>query len=366
MLGMIKVNLLRRWARTTLTALGVAVGVTTIVALLAVTGGLSRSAGDLSHLGRADFGVFQAGLADLTASSLPDSVVPRIEALPGVAAAVPVQIVAHAVAADSSVLLFGAEPSSFLTRRLVLTAGRPPHGAELFVGFGAASRLHVAPGRVLVVGGRRFPVAGIYRSGISLEDSGVVLPLATTQRLAHRPGEVSMVAISIAPGHRETQVEAQVQRAIPGTLALGDPGEVARVDTNSRIITQAAIIIAVLALLLGAVVVINTMAMAVIERRREFGVLAALGWSRPRIARLILGESLAISLTGAAIGLVLGALASELVVHALAAATFVAPYVSPWVLARGLLVGLALGVLGAMFCVWQVMRVPLLRAINRS
>ena len=38
--------------------------------------------------------------------------------------------------------------------------------------------------------------------------------------------------------------------------------EVARVDTNSRVISKAAIIIAVLALLLGAVVVINTMAMA--------------------------------------------------------------------------------------------------------
>jgi putative ABC transport system permease protein len=366
MLGMIKVNLLRRWGRTTLTALGVAVGVTTVVALLAVSAGLSRSAADLAHLGRADFGVFQAGLADLTASSLPDSAVPRIEALPGVAAASPVQITAHALPADSSVLLFGAEPSSFLTRRLVPVSGHRPQGAELLVGVGAAGRLHAAPGRSLVVDGHTFPVAGIYRSGIALEDAGVVLPLALTQRLAGRPGAISMVAISIAPGYAETRVEAEVERAVPGTLALGDPSEVARVDTNSRIITKAGLIIAVLAVLLGAVVVINTMAMAVIERRREFGVLSALGWSRARIARLILGESLALSLAGAVIGLGLGALASELVVHALAAATFVTPSISPWVLARGLLVGLALGVMGAMFCVWQVMRVPLLGALNRA
>ena len=110
---------------------------------------------------------------------------------------------------------------------------------------------------------------------------------------------------------------------------------------------------------------INTMAMAVTERRREFGVLAALGWSRLRIGRLILGETMTISLIGAAAGLALGALASGLVVRALAAATFVSPYVSLWVLARGMLVGFGLGVLGALFCVWQVMRVPLLRAINR-
>ena len=366
MIGIIKVNLLRRWGRTALTALGVAVGVTTVVALLAVTSGLSRSAGDLARLGRADFRVFQAGLADLTASSLPDSVVRRIQALPAIADASPVQIVSGTVPRDSSVLLFGAETHSFLTKRLVLVAGHEPPGPELFVGVGAARRLHVAPGQSLVVGGRAFPIAAIYRSGISLEDGGVELPLATTQQISRRPGEISMVAISIAPGYRETDLERTIERALPGTVALGDPNEVARVDTNSRTISKAAIIIAVLSLLLGAVVVINTMAMAVIERRQEFGVLAAMGWSRMRIGRLILGESLAVSLAGAAVGLGLGALGSELVVHALSAATFVSPYVSLWVLARGLLVGFGLGVLGALFCVWQVMRVPLLRAINRS
>jgi putative ABC transport system permease protein len=366
MLGIVRVNLLRRWGRTALTGLGVAVGVTTVVALLALTGGLSRSAGDLARLGRADFGVFQAGLADLTASSLPGSIVPRIEATPGVAAASPVQIVSGSVAGDSSILLFGLEPKSFIMRRLVLVAGREPRGNELLVGVGAARRLHTAPGRSLVVGGRAFPVAGIVRSGIALEDGGVELPLATTQALSRRPGEVSTVAVSISPGYREADLERSIERAVPGTVALGDPSEVARVDTNSRIISKAAITIAVLALLLGAVVVINTMAMAVIERRTEFGVLAALGWSRFRIVRLILGETMAISFAGALVGLGLGVLASGLVVHALAAATFVSPYVSPWVLARGMLVGFALGVLGALFCAWQVLRVPLVRAINRS
>ena len=100
-----------------------------------------------------------------------------------------------------------------------------------------------------------------------------------------------MVAFAISPGYREADLERAIERALPGTLALGDPGEVARVDTKSRIISKAAVTIAMLALLLGAVVVINTMAMAVIERRTEFGVLAALGWSRSRIVRLILGET---------------------------------------------------------------------------
>jgi putative ABC transport system permease protein len=366
MLAMIRANLLRRWGRTALTALGVAVGVTTIVALLALTGGLSRSAGDLAKLGRADFGVFQAGLADLTASSMPASIVPRIEAVPGVAAAAPLQVVSHAVAADSAILVFGAEPQSFLARRLVLVAGRSAAGSELMVGSRVAARLHIRPGQTLVIDQRALRVAGVYRSGISLEDAGFVLPLALTQQLSRRPGEISMIAISIAPGYREVDLERGIERAVPGTLALGDPGEVARVDTNSRIINKGAIIIAVLALLLGAVVVINTTAMAVIERRREFGVLAAVGWSPARIARLILGESVAVSLVGTGVGLAVGALASLLLVDALAAAVFVSPAITLWVIGRGLLVGFALGVLGSLFSMWQVMRVPTLKALQRE
>ena len=366
MLAMIRVNLLRRWERTVLACLGVAVGVTTVVALLAVTSGLARSAGDLARLGRADFGVFQGGLADLTASSLPASVVARVDRVAGVADVSPVQIVANAVAADRSILVFGSQSSSFLTRRLVIVSGHMPQGAEALVGSAAADRLHVSAGGQLTILGRSFRVAGIYRSGISLEDAGVELPLATTQALSDRPGEETMLAISIAPGFRESEVEQAVEHTMPGTVALGDPSEVSRVDTNSRTISKAAIIIAALALVLGAVVVINTMAMAVVERRREFGVLSAIGWTRAQIARLILGETMAVSLAGAIVGLGLGALAGELVVGALAAGSFVSPDVTLSVLARGLIVGIALGVLGALSCMWQVMRVPLLRTLQRS
>lgn len=361
---MVAANLLRRWGRTVLTALGVAVGVTTVVALLSVTGGVSRSAGDLAKLGQADFGVFQAGISDLTASSLPASIVPRIRARAGIAAASPIQIVPHAVATDSSILLFGADLHSAFIRRLVLVSGHLPRGQELLVGSGVAARLHASVGHPVEVGGQAFPVAGIYRSGTSLADAGVVLGLATSQRLSGRPGEISMVAVSVAPGYRDVDVERDVSRTVPGTVSVGDPSEVARVDTNSRVLSKAALIIAALALLLGAVVVVNTMAMAVIERRRQFGLLAVVGWSRTRIAGLILAEAIAVSLVGALVGLGLGALASELVVRALAAATFVAPDVTPWVLARGLLVGFALGVIGALVSVWRVMRVPPLKAIS--
>ena len=365
MTAIIRANLLRRWGRTLLTALGVAVGVTTTVALLALTGGLSRSAGDLAKLGHADFAVFQQGVGDLTASVLPSSIVPRVARVPGVARTAPIQVVVGAVAADSSLLTFGAQLDSFLARRLVITAGHLARGSEVMIGAGAASHLHVAPGGHLRVDGHRLTVAGIYSSGNSLEDGGVVLSLPVSQRLSRRPGQISVIAVLIAPGFPESAVETQIRRSIPGTDPIADSAEASRVDTNSRLLTKAALVIAVLALLLGAVVVINTMAMAMIERRTEFGVLAAVGWTRKRIGCLILGETVAVGLGGALVGLGLGALASELLVQALTASTFVTPAITPWVLGRGLLVGFALGVLGALFALWRILRTPTLKALQR-
>jgi putative ABC transport system permease protein len=366
-LGLTSANLLRRWGRSALAALGIAVGVTTVVALLALTQGLEDSAGDLAHLGRADLGVFQGGLADLTASSLPASSLGRIRGLPGVAEATPVQILPGAVSSEPSLLTFGAEPSSFLSRRLVILSGHGGlSGEEVMAGSGAASTLHLHVGQTLTVSGRPLRVAGIFRSGIPLEDAGIVIPLTLSRELSGTPEALSMVGVSIAPGYTEKQVKGQIEQAVPGAAAIGAPGEVERVDTNSRIIHEAAVIVAILALVLGAVVVLNTMAMAVIERRSEFGVLTALGWSRLRISRLLLGESMALSLIGVAVGLGLGVAAAELVVRALEIGVFVSPSITAWVLVRGLLVGIALGVLGALFASWRVMRMPLLEALGRA
>jgi len=76
--GLVRKNLLRRPVRTLLTAAGVALGVGLIVALLSIAAGTKRTAGDLIHFGRADFGLFQSGVSDATKSLLPVSLEQRI------------------------------------------------------------------------------------------------------------------------------------------------------------------------------------------------------------------------------------------------------------------------------------------------
>ena len=85
-------NLLRRAARTLLTAVGVGLGVSLIVALLATISGVHRTAGDLMRVGRADFGLYQADASDFPRSLLQDSLARKVAAEPGVAAVTKVKL----------------------------------------------------------------------------------------------------------------------------------------------------------------------------------------------------------------------------------------------------------------------------------
>src|SRR6266516_1436313 len=152
--GLVVRNLLRRPSRTSLTAAGVALGVALIVALLSVTAGAKKTAYQLIHVGRADFGLFQAGASDLTLSRLPESLADEVARQPGVAA----------------------------TGRFYLSVTNAGH--------------------TVAVGRRRFRVAGVFHTGDPFEDGGIVLPLRVVQRLAGRPGDVTTISVAVSLGAR--------------------------------------------------------------------------------------------------------------------------------------------------------------------
>src|SRR5213076_1826872 len=100
--------MLRRKARTLATAVGIALGVGTIVALLSVGSGLKRTAGQLVHLGFADIGIFQSGVSDPTASILPTSLASRLEKRPDVYQATPLLLIIEGVKQNPAAVVFGA------------------------------------------------------------------------------------------------------------------------------------------------------------------------------------------------------------------------------------------------------------------
>jgi putative ABC transport system permease protein len=365
-LGLILTNLARRLGRTILTAFGVGVGVATIVALLSLSAGLTQTASGLVHLGGSDLGVFQNGVADPTASLLPISVVSRLDSNRDVASATPLLLVVNGVKADPSSIVFGADPNGFFQSRLVFVSGRPASGAEIEIGNRLSSTLHLHVGDRLAINGHSFAIAGVYHSGVLFEDLGAVLPLAVAQQISGRQGETTTVAVELAPGIGPTAATRSIRSELPGTLVIADAGEAARAGANEALIHNATLVIIIIALIIGAVSVTNTMAMSVLERQGELALLSAMGWSGGRVATLIVGEGIGVSLLGAALGLLLGVLGSQLLVDAMGVGAYVSPSITGWGLGRGLLVGVSIGVLGGIYPAIRVTRMPPLKGLARA
>jgi len=373
MLAIILTNLRRRLTRTLLTAAGIAVGVATIVALLSFTQGLSESAAGFVHLGGAELGVFQANVSEPATSLLPESTVGRLRALPQVADATPLLLIVEGVKRDPAAVVFGAEPDGFFSRQLVIVAGRRPnevseatHAAahQALIGDRLAAQLKLGPGGVLAVKGRAYTVVGVYHSGILFEDAGAILGLRDAQALTQRAGEATDVIVSLSPGAHTDATAKAIERALPGTQTITNAQQAVRAGANGTLISKAILAIVAIAIIVGVIGVANTMAMAIAERRAELGLLSTVGWSPVRVAGLILGEGVAVSVLGAAGGLLLGVIGGDLLVRALGVSSYVSPSVTAWGLGRGLLVGVAIGVLGGIYPAWRVTRMTPLKALS--
>ncbi len=365
MLAIITVNLLRSRARTIFTAGGIAVGVATIVALLSFTQGLRDTADEFIHLGGSELGVFQANVSDPTASILPTSLVGQIAARSDVARATPLLLMVETIKSDPAAVVFGADPGGFFTHNLVLVAGtRPRSGTpEILIGDRLAEQLHLAPGEVLHVNGRALRVAGVYHSGVLFEDSGAVLAIDLARAMTGRSGEQTDVVVQLAPGAHASTTGSAIERSFPGTQVISDPQQALRVGADGTLISNAILVIVAIALIVGAISVANTMAMSVMERQGELALLSTVGWSPTRVASLIFGEGIAVSMLGAALGLLIGVIGGGLLVHALGVSAYVSPSVTAWGLGRALLVGVAIGVLGGIYPAWRVTRMTPLKAL---
>ena len=109
-------------------------------------------------------------------------------------------------------------------------------------------------------------------------------------------------------------------------------------DTETRLTSAMAWGTSIVAIGLSLVAMLNTMLMSVLERTKELGLLRAVGWTRGRVIRMILGESLAIGILASLVGM----LEAGLFVRALGTWSYTRNFVHPSLSAQAILIGIAL------------------------
>ncbi len=121
--------------------------------------------------------------------------------------------------------------------------------------------------------------------------------------------------------------------------------------------------IRMLAMIVGGVVVANTMIMAIYERTREIG-RCAVGWRRWRILSQIMQESLYLCLTAALFGSVLGVIMLALLVRLPYMNGFLRAELSPGTFLTATALALLLGLLGGIYPAWRASKLQPVEALR--
>lgn len=177
-----------------------------------------------------------------------------------------------------------------------------------------------------------------------------------------------MVLANADEGADRAAVRASLEKVVAGypSFALYDSAEWQSVTDN--LFAQLSATYTTLALMLATpslLALLNTLAIGVLARTREIGMLRAVGATRRQIKRMVVGESFLLASVGVAAGLVAGIPLSVFVVRAITMLGLEFPYVFPWAgLGIAVVVGLAFAGLAAWYPARQAARLDVIRALR--
>ncbi len=164
------------------------------------------------------------------------------------------------------------------------------------------------------IGVLELPVVGIYKAPVVEMGRTVVhVTLETARQLARTPNAATAVIARVAgvTGVRDLEeidtVVAALQAQLPVDLEVLDWRSLApQLEGYLRVLSPILAVMAVIFFALGALVVLNTIYLSVMERTRELGLILSLGSSRGRVIRMILVEAGVIAVIGAVYGALIG------------------------------------------------------------
>lgn len=361
-------GLIRRRTRTTLTLLGISIGIAAVVALVGLSRGLNKS--------------WAAGMkargTDVVVSNMTSSLVPkpfnatvrdRIAHLPHIAATCTLLVDLMSVENTEMIMVSGREWGGFAWGNLKLMSGRMPNAAQektVVLGRTAADVLKKKVGDPIQIETAELKVVGIVDGNAWVENGSVILSMPLLQEITGDQDRINVIDVRLTPGTSRADVKSlceQIDQLVPEARAI-----VASENLNqseiSRIVGAMSWSTSLLAVLVGVLGVMNTMLMNVFERTPEICVLLALGWKRRRIVELVLWESAILGLLGGIIGVFIGVVGVRLLGATPSIRGLLEPDIGIRLLAVSVAIAVLVGVVSGLYPAWRSSRVTPSQALH--
>ena len=166
-------------------------------------------------------------------------------------------------------------------------------------------------GSKLTINGKTYDVVGLVKPSLTGGTADVYFPLATLQNLAGKQDRVTQILVSAKNSSDVDKVAAEIKQALPGaevvtTKQLADQATGSLADAHSlagSVGGALAVIVLAAAFVIAALLTLSSIS----KRVREIGTLRAIGWSKGRVVRQLVGETMGIAVIGGVFGLLIGA-----------------------------------------------------------
>lgn len=371
-------NLERARKRTMLTCAALLVGVSMIV----VTQGMTRSfTEDLF----AWMDAYIGGEAFVGAAvPLPLDLQGKMESVPGVERAAPVRyvdVVWMNGEDEEPITLMAVDPSSYrdVTRFVFTDPEVNPEealyaldqGGSIFISSVISEKYGIEPGDSLLLKTRAreqsFIVAGVV---LDFYNQGMVITGSWMDLVTHfRVQDVSLFLIKSEVGWDPSAVISQIDEQYKDEYNLVIESNSALKQRANGLMSQAFSmfdVLGILAVMVAALGVLNTLTMSVVERTREIGMLRSIGMTRMQTVQMILAEAGLLGIIGGLLGLVFGLALTRIFLAAMGAMSgyalaFVMPARAMWM---SVAVAIGTSLLAALLPAIKAARTPMLTAIH--
>ncbi|MCL4470233.1 MAG: ABC transporter permease [Gammaproteobacteria bacterium] len=378
-------NLIRRKGRFAFTLAGVAIGMAAFVALMSIGQGLTNEIKRQAQGLGANLVVTPNGwcayeqISVLTGEQLPEAIpmsdLEKIRSLPGITA-VP-YLNEKTAFRNQPVPVVGIWPEEMRAmQKWRLAAGRYFSGQDeqgVVVGFAIAQQFKLKPGDEFTVRGHLMPVLGVLQETGTKDDIAAFIPLQVAQRIYGVDGKVSFIAVQVADLDHIEAVSLKIQE-VANVAVVSDKQLLSSILSIVGTVGAAMQAVAAVGVVAAAFGIINTLLTAVYERRREIGIMQAIGCSHRALFIAFLLESSLYGLIGGLLGVVLGGFAAYLLgPHFAAQNTFTAALrQAPTLGLDGPTIGYALGLsivlalLAGLYPAYQAAKLTPMEAIHHG